>query len=56
MESIRRGLRALSDLDGPRLESVIDELQRIQPEFQRLGERCRAEAEVRTAEPTVTSS
>ncbi|MFE3452502.1 hypothetical protein ACFXJ8_26630 [Nonomuraea sp. NPDC059194] len=56
METIRRGLRALRDLDGPQLENVIDELQRIQPEFQTLAERCRAEAEVRSPEPTVTPS
>lgn len=56
MEIMRRGLRALTDLDGPRLESVVDELQRIQPEYQRLAERCRAEAEIRTAEPTMTPS
>ncbi len=56
METIRRGLRALTDLDGPQLERVIDQLQRIQPEYQRLAERCRAEAEVRTPEPTITSS
>ncbi|MFG3441575.1 hypothetical protein ACGF0J_30400 [Nonomuraea sp. NPDC047897] len=39
METIRGGLRALADLDGPRLEGVIDELQRLEPEFQRLAGR-----------------
>lgn len=54
MEAIRRGLRALGNLDGPELERVIDELQRIQPEFRSLAELCRSEAEITTPSPTST--